>query len=263
MNKPAPFLSVAGLFGGFFVCSLALHVSGRAQPPGPARPADAAPRVIPVANTEPGAGNVEAPSQEANIPAGDTEILASQGATFAAKDRIAVFTGDVRVRGPRFTLACDKLTVYLSKGGNSGGAPTPTPATPPPTGPDAGLDDLNRGGQIDHAVAEGHVVIVKKDASTKPGEEEKVSVCRSDTADYEKKTDEMTLRGTPKVEQNGNLHEALSRSTWMVLHGNHSLDTHGPSRTLFIPHDKDGLPGGKPAGTAPGTQRTQAGGTQN
>ena len=204
---------------------------------------------------EPSATNPEKPApEETPATANDTEILASQGATFAAKDRIAVFSGDVRVRDPRFTLACDKLTVYLNKGAVAGAEPSPAP-TPPPVAAEPGA---NRGSGIDHAVAEGHVIIIQKRAATKPGEEEKTSIGRCDRAEYDGKTGDMTLRGMPKVEQNGDSHEALSNSTYMILHRDNSLETHGPNRTYFIQRGKDTVPGTKPTSPSPSGRRTPA-----
>ncbi len=206
------------------------------------------------------AANPEKPApEETPASANDTEILASQGASFAAKDRIAVFSGDVRVHDPRFTLACDKLTVYLNKGAAVGAVPTPTPiATPTPADAEA-----NRGGGIDHAVAEGHVIIIQKRAPTKAGEEEKTSVGRCDRAEYDSKTGDMTLRGMPKVEQNGDSHEALSNATYMVLHRDNSLETHGPNRTYILQRGKDTVPGAKPGGSpAPAGRRPPATATQ-
>ena len=204
----------------------------------------------------------------------DTEILANQGATFTSKDRIAVFNGDVRVHDPRFNLASDKLTVYLAKGAvPEGGAastpPTPAPtATPPPikaNPADPNKPGADRGGGIDHDVAEGHVTIVQKRAAPKPGEEEKVSVGRAETVEYDNKTGDLTLRGWPKVQQNGDSHEALSASTYMVMHRDNSLDTFGPSKTHIVQRAKDtdqpgaAKPNGKPAGTKPTANRPPSG----
>jgi lipopolysaccharide export system protein LptA len=233
MNKPVPFLLLA--------CLLAFSSQIVAQAP------------------EPAAVNVEAPAgdkpADGTLGPNDTEILATDGATFASKDRIAVFNGNIRVKDPRFTLACVKLTVYLSKSSAApGAAPTPAPA------PDAKSADVDRGGGIDHAIAEGSVIIIQKRASTKPGEEEKVSIAHSDVAEFDNKTGDMTLRGMPRVEQNGNLHEALSRSTWMVLHRDNSLETHGPCRTLIVSHAKESVPGASPS-ASPATRRPTPGGT--
>lgn len=164
----------------------------------------------------------------------ETEILASQGATFASKDRIAVFTGDVRVRDPKFQLAADKLTVYLAKASEKA-APGSTPATPPPlagASPAASPAEKSGGGGIDHAKAEGHVVIIQE-RPAQPGSEPKRSVGRADEADFDSKTGDMVLRGNPSVEQNGNSHVATDPSTVMTLRRDNSLDTKGPSRTLI------------------------------
>ncbi len=204
-----------------------------------------------------------------DVPPGanDTEILANQGATFTSKDRVAVFNGDVRVHDPRFNLASDKLTVYLAKGAVPEGGSVSTPptpaltATPPPikaASADPNAPGTDRGGGIDHAVAEGHVTIVQKRAATKPGEEEKISVGTAETVEYDNKTGNVTLRGWPKVRQNGDSHEALSASTYMVMHRDNSLDTFGPSKTHIVQRAKDSDPpgGAKPTGKPTGAKPT-------
>ena len=243
MNKLAPLLAAVVLRAGFCL----------AQSPEP-----------------PSAANVDkpAPGETPAAATNDTEILASQGATFAAKDRIAVFKGDVRVRDPRFTIACETLTVYLNKNVAADGAEPSPAATPPPVNTAAKPGDADRGSGIDHAVAEGHVIIIQKRAPTKAGEEEKISIGRCDRAEYDSKTGETTLRGTPKVEQNGDFHEALSASTYMILSRDNSLKTVGPSRTYIVQRGKDALPGTKPGGPSPagspaGGRRTPASGAQN
>ena len=234
MNRSAPLCSQTGVLGCVCV-GLTLWVTAVAaqQPP------------------------AEAPAGD-GAAANDTEILANQGATFSAKDRVAVFSGSVVVRDPRFNLKCDKLTVYLAKGAIPDGSAPSTPAataTPAPIkSADTGTKDANRGGGIDHAIAEGHVVIVQKRAPTKAGEEEKTSVGQAETVEFDNNTGNLTLRGLPKVEQNGNSHEALTRATYMILHRDNSLDTIGPSKTHIVQRAKDGdLPGAKPAGTKSGS----------
>ena len=235
-------LSAVGLCGGICLCLLAFSLKGRAQTP---------------ASSDPAAANTEAPGVAAPTPATETEILANQGATFSAKDRVAVFTGSVIVKDPRFNLSCDELTVYLSKGAVSAAVPTPAAGTtPPPMDPAAKAGEerstgADRSNGLERAVAKGHVVITQKRAPTKAGEEEKVSVGTADTAEYDSKTGDMTLRGTPKVVQNGDSHEALSKSTYMILHRDNSLETHGPSSTHIAPRGNNELPGGKPGGSPP------------
>ncbi len=209
MNKSVSILSAIRLCGGFCVSMLVLQVGGFAQQPQSSRQPDkAVPALTPVANQEP-AANVEAPADEnkpedVDQPTNDTEILASQGATFAAKTRIAVFSGDVRVKDPRFTIACATLTVYLAKGAVPGASSTPPPVETPTKPGDARPGESARGNGIDRAVAEGHVIIIQKHAPAKPGEEEKVSIGRADIAEFDNKTGDTTLRGMPRVEQNGN-----------------------------------------------------------
>jgi lipopolysaccharide export system protein LptA len=223
-----------------------------------------APMVAAVQPTPPPAITVGTESDEENEPsppidkgndAGtpettETEIVATDGATFASKDRIAVFTGNVRVTDPRFQLACDKLTVFLNKSANTdAGAPgatgTPAPAntpaatsTPPPLAKGAApaaapSPSPSNSGGIDHAIAEGHVIIVQERAAT-PGAEAKRSVGRADWANFDNKTGDMVLKGTPSVEQNENTHTATSPDTVMTLRKDNSLTTVGPSRTIIV-----------------------------
>ena len=185
--------------------------------------------------------NVENPPPTAkpdpNAPT-ETEILATDGADFASKERIAVFRGDVRVNDPRFQLACDKLTVFLSKGAGAEGAGKDDTAgnTPPPAD---GTKDPNRSGGIDHARADGHVIIIQKRSAAKAGEEPKISIGRAEWAEFDNKTGDMVLHGWPSVEQNGNTHVATSPSTVMTLHKDNSMLTVGPSRTVIKQQQKE------------------------
>jgi lipopolysaccharide export system protein LptA len=170
---------------------------------------------------------------------GETEILALQGATFSSKERVATFAGDVRVTNPGFRIACDKLTVYLrkaapdkSKTPDADAAATPTAMPSPGSGKASGGQDATGTGGIDHAVAEGHVIIIQERAST-DGTPPKVSVGRADRADFNNNTGDMVLRGMPTVEQNENTHEATSRETIMTLRKDNSMTTQGPSRTVI------------------------------
>ena len=270
MNTPPSFLSAAAP-AVFALCLLA------AAPPRAA--AQQSGRVIPVVNpVVPGAAetpaaataaasNVENPppaeKPDPNAPT-ETEVLATNGADFASKERIAVFNGDVRVNDPRFQLACDKLTVFLTKtattdSGGKGAAPPPADTPPPANG---AKDQNDQGGGIDHAKAEGHVIIIQKRAAVKPGEEPKISIGRAAEADFDNKTGDMVLHGWPSVEQNGNTHVALAQSTVMTLHKDNSMNTVGPSRTVIKQQHKD-EPGGSPAagqtpqGSAGGKKRAR------
>lgn len=238
------------------------------------------PEIIPSAPADPEAAELTPPSDTADAaPIIQTEIDATDGATFASKERIAVFSGNVRVIDPRFQLACDKLTVFLNKSatpdsgtalppqGPAAGSGTPAPLapgnTPPP--PDAKGKAVpgnaapgaapGGGGGIDHAKAEGHVIIIQKRAATKPGEEEKVSYGRGDIATFDNKTGDMVLYGMPSIEQNGNSHSATSPDTVMTIHKDSSLDTKGPNQTTLIQRK-----GGNTGIELPGVPSTPASG---
>ena len=228
--------------------------SGRAGAPPSAIPKPTpTPTIIPAAPIDPELKEQAPPNDAAPdaVPENETQIDASEGATFASKDRIATFNGNVRVNDPRFQLSCDKLTVFLNKStppptadaGAAGAAGTPaanggTPAplaagnTPPPAADKA----QGGGGGIDHCVAEGHVIILQKRAPTKPGEEEKVSIGRGEKGTFDNKSGDMTLYGMPEIEQNGNSHSATSPDTVMVIHRDSSLTTTGPNTTHLIQH---------------------------
>ena len=173
----------------------------------------------------------------------ETDIDASQSASFSSKDRIAVFIGNVKVTDPRFQLVCDKLTVFLNKptpaGQNAAATPAPT-ATPAPAAGKGGAEDAtpSGGSGIDHVLAEGHVVILQKKAPTKPGEEEKISIGRGETGTFDNKSGDMVLRGWPSLEQNGSSLIAKSEGTVMTIHRDSSLNTEGPCSTHLIQHGK-------------------------
>ena len=211
----------------------------------------------------------------------ETDIDASQSASFSSKDRIAVFSGNVKVTDPRFQLVCDKLTVFLNKPAPAGqnAAATPPPLATPAAGKGKGGEDSatpSGGSGIDHALAEGHVVILQKKAPTKPGEEEKISIGRGEIGTFDNKTGDMTLKGWPSLEQNGSSLIAKAEGTVMTIHRDSSLNTDGPCTTHLIQHGKGNtldIPIGPEApatgrkaggnGAAPAHGATNAQGTQH
>lgn len=270
MNKNRLFFTaLTGLAGCW--CFAASSFKGQAQQPdtGVVRPT-----VKPVADL---AANTALPAETTSTPAPDadtdeksppvdeaapnkdtvTVIDSANGMTF--KDNVVVFDRDVKVVDPRFQLVCDRLTVFLNKrtpaGQNAAGAPTPassaTPA-PLPSGKKnkgGGVADPNvpgggNGSGIDHAVAEGHVVILQKKAPTKEGEEEKISIGRGEVGTFDNKSGDMTLKGWPSLEQNGSSLIATSHDTVMIIHHDSSLDTRGPSQTKLVQHNKGGANNG-------------------
>ena len=211
----------------------------------------------------------DAESEELSPPTDDpevsdtseTDIDATQSASFSSKDRIAVFNGNVKVTDPRFQLVCDKLTVFLNKpavaGQNAASTPPPLATPAPVTGKNGDGDSAtpSGGSGIDHARAEGHVVILQKKAPTKPGEEEKISIGRGEVGTFDNKTGDMVLLGWPSLEQNGSSLIASAESTVMTIHRDSSLNTEGPCKTRLIQHGKGGasafdLPGSPTAPTS-------------
>lgn len=139
----------------------------------------------------------------ASRPAGSkTEITAQKEATFDEIKNVAVFIGNVRVNDPSFLLSSDKLTVIL---------------TPERSG-------------IERAIAEGNVVIVQR---TSGDDSERAATGRSQRAEYVPSTGEVTLSGSPEIQQGINRHIATSPSTRMILNRSGKATTRGPSRTVI------------------------------
>ena len=260
----------------FLGAALALSPSGvRAQPSAHNRPAvrpstpvtapTAAPTppplAAPAAPVEREPGDTIPPTDDAPAkgPETETDIDASQSASFNSKDRIAVFSGNVRVKDPRFELACDELTVYLNKGASPGAAPDAASPTPPkpaaPATADTQPSPAPTGGGIDHAVAKGHVIIIQRKAATKPGEEEKVSIGRGGLGTFDNKSGDMVLKDWPNLEQNGSSLVATAQGTVMTIHRDSSMNTDGPSKTTLIQHGKGGTLDIPMAPSAPSTNR--------
>ena len=223
------------------------------------------PLAAPVEQGEP--GDTTPPTDDAEKgPETETDIDASQSASFNSKDRIAIFTANVRVKDPRFELACDELTVYLNKGAAASGAATPDAAgTPPPlkpaTPPVPGAEPTPAppGGGIDHAVAKGHVIIIQRKAATKPGEEDKISIGRGGLGTFDNKTGDMVLKDWPNLEQNGSSLIATAQGTVMTIHRDSSMNTVGPSKTVLIQHGKGGTLDIPMAPSAPSTGNNRRG----
>ena len=109
----------------------------------------------------------------------------------------------MKVADPRFNLQSDKLTVYVRKGENQG---------------------------MEKAIAEGNVGVVRDRADPNGGPVSR-AVGRADTATYITATNNIELKGTPRVQQGPNLHVATSPDTVMIINETGQLTTHGPSRT--------------------------------
>ena len=155
---------------------------------------------------------------------GPTEITAHEQAQFDAQSRSAVFTGNVKVVDPQFTMTADKLTVHLNR------------------------DD--EGGGLQTAEAEGHVIIVhlnepKPAAGTTPvpgGSPAPPagppvppvrSTGKAERAIYEAKDGSVTLLGWPEVTQGLNSHIAIEPGVKMVIYRDGRMKTYGSTRTII------------------------------
>lgn len=150
-----------------------------------------------------------------------TEIYADE-AFFDSNKYIGTFTGHVKVADPRFNLQSDKLTVYVRKGQNQG---------------------------MEKAIAEGNVGVVRDRVDPNGGPVSR-AVGRADTAIYITATNNVELKGTPRVQQGPNLHVATSPDTVMIINETGQLTTHGPSRT-DLRQDPKADEGAKKAETPP------------
>jgi len=181
-------------------------------------------------------------------PSGPTIITADQEATFDEKQHVATFLGHVKVVSPQFTMTCDKLTAYLNAdNGENAASPSPSPAAKTPKPAKTPADDNNNGGGLDHAVAEGSVVIVQQKPPANKGDKPQVNIGKSKTAYFNNKTGEMILHGWPQLQQGINTHIALAESTVMTLHKDGHLKTDGPSRTVI--QDQPDEPSPTPSST--------------
>ncbi len=137
-----------------------------------------------------------------------TEITSQKEATFDNATSIATFEGKVVVKDPQFNLFCDKLIVYLRK---------------------------DRKG-IDHAEAEGRVVIVQDNTNDK-GDAVK-SIGRAGKAVFEPATGDVTLTIWPQLQQGINNQIATSAETVMILNRAGRLKTIGGSKVTLVDADK-------------------------
>ena len=139
-----------------------------------------------------------------------TEIYSDE-AFFDSTKNIGIFSGRVKVTDPRFNLQSDKLTVFITKGGNQG---------------------------LEKAIAEGNVGLVRERPDPNGGPPTR-AVGRADKATYTAATGDVELRGTPRVQEGPNMHVATSPDTVMIINQNSQLTTHGPSRTEIRQETKE------------------------
>jgi lipopolysaccharide export system protein LptA len=171
------------------------------------------------------AGQSLAPSGKAAV----TTITAQKRLLLDSQGREATFWGDVKVVDSRFSMACEKLTVFFRD--NTGGAKALE-------GKDAkegkGGKESGEGhgvGALEKAVAEGDVIIFQEKTNDK-GEVER-SVGRSQKAVYDTKTGNIALSGWPQVEQKQNTIVAMEEGTVILLNQKGTLEVLGHSKSVL------------------------------
>lgn len=189
---------------------------------------------------------------------GPTEIT-SNAATFDNRVHTAVFIGEVIVIDPEFNVKCDKLTAYLKHAdkGNpeSAAAPVGKPAPKPPgdtprSGAAPGAD--SKGGGLEKATAEmdgdGRVVITQDKVEADGAITHSIGTARK--ALYDAKTGDITLTGSPAVQQGFNTQMATREDTIMILNRVGLMRAIGPSKTVITGSTPDPGSSAKPRKTS-------------
>jgi lipopolysaccharide transport protein LptA len=132
-----------------------------------------------------------------------TEITATEDATYDNEKSIAEFNGGVIVRDPQFTLTCDKLVVHLGKD--------------------------HKG--METADAVGNVVIIQEKQDPKSNAPK--SIGRAGEVTYKPSTGEVVMRKWPSIQQGINQQVATEESTVMILKNSGQSRTVGGSKTLI------------------------------
>lgn len=165
-------------------------------------------------------------------PKGQTEITALE-ATFDQKTREAVFIGQVVVKDPEFTVACDRLTAFLKKQNEAKEKPAANP--PPAAKPANGTKAENKGGGLEKAVAEsneGNEVVITQE-KLEPDGNVTLNIGRARKTTYDAATGDIILTGSPSVQQGINTCVATDDSTIMTLNRNGRMKVKGPHRNVI------------------------------
>ena len=132
-----------------------------------------------------------------------TEITATEEASFDNEKSIAEFKGRVVVKDPQFTLTCDTLTVKLGKDRNG----------------------------IEVAEAKGNVIVVQELDKSKANQEKAIG--RAGHMTYKPDTGEVTLHDWPSIQQGINNQVATEAGTVMYLRSSGESRTVGGSKTVI------------------------------
>jgi lipopolysaccharide export system protein LptA len=169
----------------------------------------------PLAKRTAASGQPPAPSGNPAV----TTITAQKRLLLDSQGKEATFWGDVKVVDSRFSLACEKLTVFFR---DNGGVPK--------SGEDREAKGAGGGG-LEKAVAEGDVIIFQEKTNER-GEVER-SVGRSQKAVYDTKTGNIALSGWPQVEQKQNTIVAMEEGTVILLNQKGTLEVLGHSKSVL------------------------------
>ena len=133
-----------------------------------------------------------------------TEITATDEASFDNDKSIAEFKGGVVVRDTQFTLTCDRLRVHLGKDHK-------------------GMETVD---------ALGNVVIIQEKQDPKSNDAK--SIGRAGEVTYKPSTGEVIMRKWPSIQQGINQQVATEESTVMILKNSGQSRTVGGSKTLIV-----------------------------
>lgn len=173
---------------------------------------------------------------------GTTEVSSDVGA-FDQKAHIAVFTKNVYVENPQFTVTCEKLTAYMHQGAAATPAPTAAGATPAPATPVAtpapvagatpapGTEAKPKSGGLEKAVCEGTVVIVQDKID--PDGTLTRNLGHAQKAVYHADTGDIYLFGSPDIQQGLNTCTSLEEGTVMVLNRDGHMTVNGLHRSVI------------------------------
>jgi lipopolysaccharide export system protein LptA len=164
---------------------------------------------------------------------GPTEITAL-ALDFDQKAHQAIFTQNVVVDDPEFHLTCDKLTAYLKHDDQKPAGdekPVAKPADPPPGNSPGKTPQPGRGGGLDHAIAEGSVVITQDKLEANGTTTHNVGHGRHAT--YDANTGDIVLTGNPQVQQGINTCVALDDGTVMTLNREGKMKVNGAHKMVI------------------------------
>jgi lipopolysaccharide export system protein LptA len=158
-----------------------------------------------------------------------TTITAQKRLLLDSQGKEATFWGDVKVVDPRFSLACEKLTVFFRDKTGIANVIEGKDSKEGKTGRESG--EAPADGALEKVVAEGDVVIFQEKTNDR-GEIER-SVGRSQKAVYDANTGSISLTGWPQVEQKQNTIVAMEEGTVILLNRKGTLEVLGHSKSVL------------------------------